>query len=305
MTYAWLNNTFVEEDSASIALRDTGLLHAAGVFTTMRADKGKVFRLNEHLRRLRQSCEALFIPLAYDDGALKGALAALLQRNQLSDARVRLTVTRGVTQTDPVHGIRLSPTTFMTASKLELYPQEFYDKGLTAILLDEQKLNPYDIQAGHKMLNYFSRLAALHEAGRRGAGEALWFNVHNYLQSGSISNVFIVKDDILVTPPTNAEMRDPAVAEQTAYPTSAVLPGVTRSAVMDVAHREKIGVKLASITVEDLLAADELFVTNSVMRIMPVCRIERKAIGRDKPGEITMKLTNSFQRLTEESGQSA
>jgi len=84
-------------------------------------------------------------------------------------------------------------TVFLTAAPIEPYPAEFYQRGLTAIVLDEQKLNPYDLQAGHKTLNYLSRLAALREANRRGAGEALWFNVHNYLQSGSISNVFIVK----------------------------------------------------------------------------------------------------------------
>ena len=105
--------------------------------------------------------------------------------------------------------MRLSPTVFLTAAELEPYPEEYYRRRLTVVLLDEQKLNPYDVQAGHKTLNYFSRLSALREANRRGAGEALWFNVHNYLQSGSISNVFVVKDGVIVTPPTAVELRDP------------------------------------------------------------------------------------------------
>src|SRR5689334_23202300 len=168
---------------------------------------------------------------------------------------------------------------------------------MTVVLLDEQKLNPYDIQAGHKTLNYFSRLAALREANRRAAGEALWFNVHNYLQSGSISNVFLVKAGTLLTPPTPAEMLDKAVAEAVPYPRSAVLPGITRAAVLSAANAAGIAVKLAGITINDLLDADEVFLTNSIMNVMPACRIERRAIGNDKPGPITRKLTAAVAQM--------
>jgi branched-chain amino acid aminotransferase len=291
----WINGTFVDEAEASVSVRDTGLLHAAGVFTTMRADGGRVFRLDQHLQRLRASCEALFIPMLPKDQVLRDAIAALLARNNLNDARLRLTVTRGHAEQDPVHGMRLTPTIFCTAAALEPYPAELYTKGMTAILLDEQKLNPYDVQAGHKTLNYFSRLAALRSANERGAGEALWFNVHNYLQSGSISNVFVVKDGVLVTPPTAVELRDAVVAEVTPYPKSNVLPGITRGAVMELAREAKLGVKLGGLTVNDLLEADEVFITNSIMLVMPVCRIERKAIGSDKPGPVTKQLMEALK----------
>lgn len=297
MPIVWLNGAFVEDAEASVSLRDTGLLHAAGVFTTMRANRGKVFRLDAHLQRLRASCEALFIPLLPKDEVLRDAVVELLGRNGLTDARLRLTVTRGVAEPDPLHGLRLTPTTFCTAAALEPYPAEYYAKGLTVILLDDQKLNPYDVQAGHKTLNYLSRQAALRSANERGAGEALWFNVHNYLQSGSISNVFVVKGGTLITPPTNVELRDRAVAEVTAYSKSDVLPGVTRAAVMELARAANIEVKLASVTVNELLEADELFVTNSIMGVMPVCRVERKAIGDDRPGEITRRMMAALEDL--------
>jgi branched-chain amino acid aminotransferase len=298
MSFTWLNDSFVEESQASISLRDTGLLHGAGVFTTMRSYRGRVFRLEQHLRRLRDSCEALFIPLQYKDAALTDAVHELLARNALSDARLRLTVTRGTARADPLHGTHLQPNVFLTAAPLEPYPPEFYQRGLTVILLDEQKLNPYDLQAGHKTLNYLSRLAALREANRRGAGEALWFNVHNALQSGSISNVLIVKNNALITPPTNAELRDAGVAAATVYPKSAVLPGITRGAILEIATRENIDVKLASIDVKQLLEADEVFLTNSIMQVMPVCRIERKAIGDDKPGPLTRRLAEAYEAST-------
>ncbi len=290
MSFVWINGQFVEESSASVSVRDTGLLHAIGVFTTMRATRGRVVRLPFHLKRLRDSCEALFVPLQYKDDALETAIAELLQRNDLPEARLRLTITRGSSTNDPLHGLRVEPTALLTASPFEPYPSEYYEKGLTAIVLDDQKLNPYDIQAGHKTLDYFSRLTALREANRRGAGEAFWFNVHNYLQSGSISNVFVVKNSTVYTPPTNEELRAPSLKAAIPYPRSNVLPGTTRGAIVDLCLKENIDVRLGALTINELVDADEVFITNSVMGVMPVCRVERKAIGKEKPGEITRRL---------------
>lgn len=299
MPDVWINGEFADEERASVSLRDTGLLHGAGVFTTMRADAGKVFRLDRHLARLRTSCEALFIPLQFNDATLTAAANDLLARNELADARMRITVTRGSAVHDPVHGLRLEPAVFITATALEPYPQEYYEKGLTVVLLDEQKLNPYDLQAGHKTLNYLSRLSALREANRRGAGEALWFNVHNYLQSGSISNVFLVKDGKLITPPTQEDLHDESVRRQTAYPRSNVLPGVARGAVIDLAREAGIDVTFRGINVDLLFEAEEVFVTNSIMQVMPVCRLERHAVGDERPGPVTVRLMRAFGELAE------
>src|SRR5437764_3466279 len=115
MSLVWINGAFTDEASATISIRDTGFLHAAGVFTTMRSYGGKVFRLAQHLERLRASCEALFVPLQYKDDVLAQAVAALLERNSLADARLRLTVTRGSAQQDPLHGLHLTPTVLLTA----------------------------------------------------------------------------------------------------------------------------------------------------------------------------------------------
>jgi len=293
--FAWINGAFVPEDEATVSIRDTGLLHAAGVFTTMRAYAGRAFRLDLHLRRLRRSCDHLFVPLQHKDEAIRAAIDELLARNGLGDARLRLTVTRGASRHDPLHGLRLDPTAILTAAPLEPYPEEYYQRGLTVLALDEQKLNPYDVQAGHKTLNYFSRLAALRAATQRGAGEALWFNVHHYLQSGSISNVLLVKDGALLTPPTPEETEaDPALAARMPYPKSAVLPGVTRQVVLDLARAAGIEVRLGALTINDVLAADEVIVTNSVMGIMPVCRVERHGIGHERPGPVTRQLSQDY-----------
>ncbi len=301
MPQVWIDGHFLEENLATLSIRDTGILHAAGVFTTLRAysagSAARIFRLDQHLLRVRNSCEALFIPLHHKDEALAEAANELLARNNLVEARLRITVTRGAARHDPLHGLHLEPTTFITAAALEPYPEDFYQRGMTVIALDDQKLNPYDIQAGHKTLNYFSRLAALRSANQRDAGEALWFNVHNYLQSGSISNVFIAKDHVLITPPTPDEMQDPAVRADVAYSRSAVLPGITRRTVLELAATLQLPIKLASATITDVLEADEVFLSNSIMQIMPVCRIERSPIGNDRPGPITLQLTQAYRNL--------
>jgi branched-chain amino acid aminotransferase len=287
MASAWLNGEFVDETTTSISIRDTGLLHGMGVFTTLRAAHGRCVRIDAHLARLRDSCQAFAIPLAFKDADLQTAAEELLERNDLGDARMRITVTRGVTEIDPVHGAHARPNLFITAAPFEPYPAQYYEKGLTVVVLDEHKLNPYDPQAGHKTIDYVSRLTALREANRRGAGEALWFNVHNYLQSGCISNVFLVSGGKLLTPPTQIELRDETVKTATPYRRSNVLPGTVRAAALAAAEDMGIDVLFKAITIHELLAADEVFLTNSVMNVMPVCRIERKAIGDDRPGEIT------------------
>jgi branched-chain amino acid aminotransferase len=295
MPTAWLNGDLVDEDAPNMSLRDTGLLHAAGVFTTMRASAGRVFRLEQHLGRLRKSCDALFVPLQFSDADLASAVDDVLRQNNLADARLRLTVTRGQATVDPLHGTHLTPNCFLTATDLQPYPEQYYQQGLTVMLLDEQKLNPYDMQAGHKTLNYFSRLAALREAVRRGAGEALWFNVHNYLQSASVANVFVVKDAALITPPTPDDLRDPKIAQACPYRRSNVLPGVTRGAVLELAQANGIPVRIEALTVNHVLEAEEIFLTNSIMQVMPVGRVEQHKVGDVTPGAVTRRMMDLYR----------
>jgi len=300
MPTAWLNSQIVDEDAPQISLRDTGLLHAAGVFTTMRAKDRRVYRLAQHLKRLRASCEALFIPLQFSDAELSTAIADVLEKNQLQDARMRITVTRGQSRQDALHGAVLTPNCFITAAELQAYPASFYSGGMTVVIEDEQKLNPYDLQAGHKTVNYLSRLAAMRQAAQRGAGEALWFNVHNYLQSGSISNVFIVKEGTLITPPTAEDLRIPAIAQASPYTRSNVLPGVIRAAILELALGRGIPVRIEAITINQLLEAQEVFLTNSIMQVMPVGRIEKHAIGPEAPGPVTRAIMEMLYDSTEE-----
>lgn len=300
MATVWMNGRLIDDDTAHVSIKDLGLLHGIGVFTTMRSRQRRARSLAAHLSRVRASCDAFAIPLTYTDADLETAVTELLTDQTFADARIRLTITRGTQRTDPAEGIVLEPTVFITATAMDGYPKELYEKGMTALAFDGFKLNPYDPQAGHKTLDYLSRFSALREAQQRTANEALLFNVHNYLQSGSMSNVFLVKDSGLLTPPTQEELNDELLAKATPYPRSNVLPGVTRGEILELAKQEDIDVTMRGLTVNDLLEADEVFLTNSVMGVMPVCRIERKAVGTGKPGEVTTQLADAYAQAGEE-----
>lgn len=299
MAMIWINERLIDEEDARVSVRDFGLLHGAGVFTTMRARAGAAERLPAHLARIRASCDALTLPLPYDASELTRAVSLLLQANELPDARLRLTVTRGEIVNDPTHGPSVRPTVFVTAAPLEPYPAELYERGMTVLAYDAFKLNPYDPQAGHKTLDYFSRLAALREAQRRGANETLLFSVHNFLQGGAISNAFLVKDGRLIAPPTNDEIAsDEAIRAATRYPRGNTLPGVTRGALLEAAGTASVSVERRAVTIDDVLGADEVFLSNSIMGVMPVCRVERREIGDGKPGPITQKLSAAIEAET-------
>jgi branched-chain amino acid aminotransferase len=283
----WLNGKLVPAADAAVPATDLGLLHGAGVFTTMRAFAGRVFRLPQHLQRIRQSCETFSLPLSYTDVDLTRAIDELLTANQLAEARLRLTVTRGTIRETPERGMLVEPTVLLTAVPAADYPPRLYETGMSVVLLDRWKLNPYDPQAGHKTLDYFSRFTAMHEAQQRGVNECVWFNVHNLAQSSSLANLFLVSDGTLVTPPTQDDLADEAIRERCPYPRSNVLPGTTRGAVLEIAQAQGIAIEIRAVSVEDLLKADEVFLSNAMMLAMPVCRIERHEVGSGKPGDLT------------------
>jgi branched-chain amino acid aminotransferase len=297
MAYVWLNGRMVDEEVAGVSARDGGLLHGAGVFTTMRAASGRVFRLDQHLARVRASCETLSLEVTIDEAIIEDAVDDLLETNSLSDARLRLTITRGAPDLSTGDA---TPTMLLTAGPFEAYPKALYENGMTAAVVSDQKANPHDVQAGHKTLNYLSRFAALREAKRRGAAEALWFDVSNHLQSGSVSNVFLVKAGVVLTPPTTADVTaDESLAKAVSGPRRPVLPGIIRGAVIDACAAQSIELNKSVLTINDLLAADEVFVTNSAMRVMPVTRVERHAVANEKPGPITRKLMAAIDEMSD------
>ena len=166
----------------------------------------------------------------------------------------------------------------LPAVPLEPYPQRFYDEG-TSVLLSPWRQSKSDPTAGHKTLGYMIRLLALRRAQQVSMIESLWFTTENLLAEGCISNVFVVKGGVVRTPPVDTP----------------VLPGVTRATLIEVARAGGVTVEERSLTINDLLEADEVFLTSTSMEVMPVCRVEKHTIANDKPGPVSMRLLQLFR----------
>jgi branched-chain amino acid aminotransferase len=274
---AFLNDKLINIDEASISVGDSGFLYGAGLFETMRAYNGIAFRLDDHLDRLLASAKTLFIEHSYNKEYLTKTVNKVLEANNLTDARLRLTFTAGTfyqAQAKP------NPTLLITATKLQPYPAEYYKKGVLVVLCPARQ-NITDPACGHKTTSYLSRMLALKQAHEKKAAEALWFTIDGQLAEGCVSNVFLVKDSKLFTPRTNTP----------------VLPGIARKTVCELAIANKIVLIEKDLTIDDLLDADEVFITNVIMQVMPVVGIEKHNVGQSKPGEITKKIQEHYDKF--------
>jgi len=323
----WLNGQFVERDSATISVFDAGVQHGVGLFETMLARHGRVFRAAEHMRRLIGSARDLLLTDRLRADPLIEAIEHTLARNTLQDARVRLTITGGdlnVLQSRPRNaphqnsggdnGERkqgagpersrgVDPTILIVAQPPTEYPETFFTQGVRVTIADGRE-NPLSAMAGHKTLNYWPRIRALQEAAVRQAGEALWFSVSNHLCGGCVSNVFLVKGGNLLTPIARGEEehiggREGAGGARAAILPAPVLPGVTREAVIQCAQGMGTAVTKRMLTIDDVLGADEVFLTNSSWGVLPVVGVEKETIAGGEVGEVTKSLREAWLATVE------
>ena len=273
----FFNEKIIDIDKACISVSDSGFLYGAGLFETMRSYNGKVFSLEDHLDRLFFSANALSIKIDYDRKYITDAVNKVLEENNLTDARLRLTVSGGSMSLSQE---KQQSTLLITATQLQLYPKEYYDKGVLVVLCPYRQ-NPYDPTCGHKTTSYFPRMLALQMAHQKRAAESLWFTVDNRLAEGCVSNVFLVKDSIVYTPPLYTP----------------ILAGVARKTVCKLALKDSIELVEKDLKINDVLGADEIFLTNVIMQVMPVVQVEKHSVGQGKVGEMTRKILSLFQEL--------
>jgi branched-chain amino acid aminotransferase len=275
----FLNNEIIDIDKACISITDSGFLYGAGLFETMRSCNGTVFCLDDHLDRLFSSAEALSINISCDRKFITEAIYNLMQANNLTDARLRLTISNGSMSLSEE---KQRPTILITATQLQPYPKEYYEKGILVVLCSYRQ-NPNDPLSGHKTTSYFPRMLALQEAHRKRAAEAIWFTVDNRLAEGCVSNVFLVKDSVVYTPPLYTP----------------VLAGIARKTVCRLALKNSIKLVEQDLTIDNLLGADEIFLTNVIMQVMPVVQVEKHTVGEGKVGTMTKKNLSIFQEFIE------
>lgn len=276
--WACINGTLMRAEEARISVFDSGFMQGIGLFETLRAYNHVPFRLQRHLDRLNRSAQLLGWSVLPDPDQVIDHVHQVLLATRDDEARLRITVTTG--SLHPSAGDVPDLTVVVTAGPRQRYPAELYRDGATAVV-STCRQGPHDPLAGHKTTSYFGRLASLRAAHSTGAHESLWLTPDDHVAEGAISNIFAVRDEQVLTPPADTP----------------VLPGITRATVMELAVEQDIPVKEAPLTLEELLDADEVFVTNAMAEVLPVVRVGRKPIGNEKVGEITRQLGIAYGNL--------
>ncbi|MBN2058008.1 MAG: aminotransferase class IV [Candidatus Saganbacteria bacterium] len=277
-TKIFLNGKIRSLDQACISPLDRGLLYGDGVFESLRTFNGKLFQLNEHIKRLLAAARQLKIPRAPSAHDLKQAVLMTLAANNFQETYIKIILTRGLAKE---HGLGSKnvlgkPTLLIIAEKLKPPSAKAYAQGWKAVI---SSLRRPDLPTSRlKSLNYLIGVLAKMEAELAGAEESLLLDSRGNLAEGSISNIFIVKHGIVYTPPL----------------TSPILAGLTRKTVIRLARQSAIRVVEKNISPKELYTADECFITFSGGGVMPVTRIWKKKIGSGRPGSITTSLLSLF-----------
>jgi len=275
----YLNGSLMPLSQARLSPLDYGFLYGYGLFETMRAYSGRIFRLERHLARLSRSAKLLGIDLESIPD-LEKALYNTLQANNLSHARIRLTLSGGEGEPLPDLVIRV-PTVLIVARSYTPYPRQVYKQGFKAIV-SRIRRNTQSPASAMKSLNYLDNLLARQEAKLAGADEAILLNEQGFLAEGSMSNIFLVSGNALLTPSED----------------SGILPGITRGVVLEELA-PSLGMKKIErkIALKELLQADEAFFTNSLIEIMPLTQVGGQNIGSGRAGAVTQRLIAAYKEL--------
>jgi branched-chain amino acid aminotransferase len=280
----YLNGEFKPLDEACISVTDYGFLFGYALFETMHAyhagPNGAVFRLEQHLDRLAGAAGKLGITLS--TAALQKAVNDTVRINRLQEARVRLTVSAG--DGNPVFDLTSCrrPAVVVIAIPHQRIAPEIYQRGYRIAISNFQRDTRSPV-SGVKKTDYMENILACRSARESGADDAVLLNEKGNVTEGTTNNIFIVKHDIIKTPP----------------PASGILPGITRNAVLELASTSGLRCEELDFDAEELAAADEIFLTSSMMEIMPVTAVNGKPAGRGKPGAITTQLMKDFKALVQ------
>ena len=275
-TIVYLNGRMTERSRAEIPAMDYGFLYGYGLFETMRAYDGRVFRLDEHLARLESSAAVLGIPV--DIKEVKPAVINTIVENRLEDARVRITLSAGAGAINADIKSCRKPTLLVVAEGYEPYREQVYRSGFRAVISSVRR-DSSSLLAAMKTTNYLPNILARREAGAAGADEAICLNEKGLVAEASASNIFIVTDSILKTPGLQ----------------SGILPGITRKTVLELAGAIGLEGVEGDIKPQELYQAKEAFLTNSMIEIMPLTVIGEKRIGNNGIGAVTGRLMTAYR----------
>ena len=274
------------KSEAKISVFDHGLLYGDGVFEGIRSYNCLIFKLKDHLDRLYESAHTIMLKIPLTKEEMTRAVVRTLQVNRLSNAYIRLVVTRGVGDLglDPNKCKRA--TVIIITDKIILYPDELYRNGLEIITVPTVRNLPEALNPQLKSLNYLNNIMAKIEANNAGYQEAIMLNFQGYVAECTGDNIFAARQGVLLTPPTYL----------------GALKGITRSAIIHLAHVAKLPFQERILTRHDLFNAEEVFLTGTAAEVIPVVKIDGRTIAGGKPGKLTLRLMKAFHELTKKDG---
>ncbi len=282
----YLNGELVPAEEAKVSVFDHGVLYGDGVFEGIRAYNGRVFRLQQHLERLYDSARAIMLSIPLTIEELTEAILETCRANELTDAYIRLVVTRGPGDLGLDPRKCPKPTVFIIADRIELYPEEYYEKGLEVITCVTRRNSPDALDPAIKSLNYLNNILAKLETVRAGVPEGIMLSSNGYVAECTGDNIFLVRDDHVITPPISVGN----------------LRGITRQVVMELLAGMGIETQEELFRLLEVYNAKEIFLTGTAAEVAPVVKVDGRAIGGGAPGPLTRKLREKFHQLTQHEG---
>jgi len=283
----YIDGKYCSERDAKISVFDHGLLYGDGVFEGIRAYNGRVFKLKEHVDRLFYSAKSILLTLPLSHEQFMRAVVETCRQNKIRDGYIRLVVTRGAGTLGLNPNRCKNPSVIIIADKIQLYPEEYYRKGLEIITVPTTRNLHSALNPAIKSLNYLNNILAKIEAANSGCEEAVMLNSEGFVAECTGDNIFIVKGTDLLTPPLSA----------------GALYGITRHTVMELGKNSGLTVAEPNLTRYDLFNADECFLTGTGAEIIPVVKIDGRVIGTGKPGPVVGQLVQRYRALTNSAGE--
>jgi branched-chain amino acid aminotransferase len=277
----YIDGEYYPKSQAKISVYDHGLLYGDGVFEGIRAYNGVVFKLKEHIDRLFRSAKVIMLDIPLTKGEMINAVLETLRKNNLRDAYIRLVVTRGVGDLGLDPRKCQKPTVIIITDTIKLHASEAKEKGIRVMLVWVRR-DPVDATSHEvKSLNYLNSILGKIEANIAGFDDAVCLDKNGHVSEGVGENLFIVKNGKIITPPSS----------------TGLLVGITRGVAIKLAEKLGYPVIESNITPTDLFTADEAFFTGTAAEIVSIVEVNKRIIGDGKPGPITRRLMQEFQKL--------
>jgi branched-chain amino acid aminotransferase len=284
-----VNGRVFDQEHAVVSVFDHGFLYGEGVYETLRTFNGRPFLFDRHMQRLRNSSRMLMLAVPISDDDLMRRCretmdAAGLGHGPANEAYLRILLTRGVGELSYDPGACPTPSIIVIVKPQVDPPADVYERGMKLVLVDVVRNHPGSVNPLIKSNNLLNNALAMQQAARRGAFEGVMRNFRGELAECTTSNLFVVKDGAALTPPLE----------------SGLLPGITRAFLFEIGAEAGIPVREAVLRDNDLLNADEAFITSTTRGVVPATKIDDRVIGSGMPGPVTRALGGAYNRKAQE-----